>query len=590
VATTNVPRPGRVLAVFLVAIVAAYAAMYLMDATSPRLGLDLQGGTSVILQPRVIEGGGDISPDQLQEAVNIIRQRVNSFGVAEAEVQTQSSNIVVSVPGATDRQAINQIGQTAQLRFRPVLVADVVQTPPTQPTPTPTPTGSAPATPAPTGKASATPTPRAGATNGRAVPPAFAPAAQQPPAPVQQPPAPVQQPPAPVQQPPAPAQQPPAQTPPVVPPATGQAEITPELQEQFAKLDCSKPENRRGGGRDVPNEPTVACDRDGGLKYILAPTAVEGTRVENAAAEIPQGTSQFVVTLDFDGEGTRQFGQVTTELVAKTPPQNQFAIVLDGVVVSAPRVNEAITGAQGAEISGDFTQKEAQNLANVLRFGALPVAFDPGEVSTISPTLGSDQLDAGLLAGAIGLALVVVYSVLYYRGLAIVSVLSLAVAAMLTFAAVCLLSKAIGFTLTLAGVAGLIVAIGITADSFVVYFERLRDEVREGKSIRLAAEHGWARARRTILAADFVSFLAAVVLYFLSVGGVRGFAFTLGLTTLIDVVVVFLFTKPLVTLLVRTKFFGGGHRWSGLDPAHLGTTKSSLVSPRKRVGTAVKEA
>jgi preprotein translocase subunit SecD len=570
VATTNVPRPGRVVVVMLLAIVAAYATMIFTDATSPKLGLDLQGGTSVILQPRATEGG-NVSSEQLNEAVNIIRQRVNGLGVAEAEVQTQGSNIVVSVPGATDREAINLVGQTAQLRFRPVLAEAVVQVPVTPaPTPTPTPTSAQTprATPTPTGRAAGTPTPTS-ATNRRAAPP-FAQAGQAQAGQAQ----------------PAPPA-PPATTP---PPANAQAAIPPALQEKFAKLDCSKPENRRGGGRDAPNEPIVACDRDGGLKYILAPTAVEGTRVENAAAEIPQGTSQFVVTLDFDGEGTRQFGQVTTDLVAKTPPENQFAIVLDGVVVSAPRVNEAITGAQGAEISGDFTQEEAENLANVLRFGALPVAFDQGEVSTISPTLGSDQLDAGLLAGAIGLALVVVYSVLYYRGLAIVSVLSLAVASALTFAAVCLLSKAIGFTLTLAGVAGLIVAIGITADSFVVYFERLRDEVREGKSIRLAAEHGWARARRTILAADFVSFLAAVVLYFLSVGGVRGFAFTLGLTTLIDVVVVFLFTKPLVTLLARTKFFGGGHRWSGLDPAHLGTTKSSLVSPRKRVGTAVKEA
>jgi preprotein translocase subunit SecD len=552
--------------VLLVAIVAAYAAMILTDATSPKLGLDLQGGTSVILQPRATEGG-DVSPEQLEEAVNIIRQRVNGIGVAEAEVQTQGNNIVVSVPGATDRQAIDLIGATAQLRFRPVLAEEVVQAPVTPtPTPTPKPTGTAPSTPTPTGRASSTPT-RTSATNSRAVPP-FAQAQQTQ-----------------AQQPPQPAVPPSSQA----PPASAPAPISPELQKRFAELDCTNPENRRGGSRDKPNEPVVACDRDGSVKYVLGPTAVEGTRVDNAAAEIPQGTSQFVVSLDFDGEGTRQFGKTTKDLVGKTPPQNQFAIVLDGVVVSAPRINEAITGGK-AQIEGDFTQKEAQNLANVLRFGALPLAFDQGEVNTISPTLGSDQLAAGLLAGAIGMALVVVYSVVYYRGLAIVSVLSLAVAGVLTFAAVCLLSKAIGFTLTLAGVAGLIVAIGITADSFVVYFERLRDEVREGKSIRLAAEHGWARARRTIVTADFVSFLAAVVLYFLSIGGVRGFAFTLGLTTLIDVVVVFLFTKPLVTLLVRRKFFSSGHRWSGLDPAHIGTMKSSLVSPRKRVGPAVKEA
>lgn len=556
-ATTNVPRPGRALAVLVVVIVAAYVAIFVTGATSPRLGLDLQGGTSVILQPRATEGGG-VSSDQLDEAVNIIRQRVNGLGVAEAEVQTQGNNIVVSVPGATDREAIDLIGQTAQLRFRPVLAEEVVQAQVTPPTPTPTPTGTTPATPAQTGKATPGATPKAtgsptSASNGRAVPPAFA---QQPPTPA-----------------PTTTQQ---------PPATPGTTITPALQAQFAKLDCTKPENRRGGGRDTTNQPLVACDRDGNLKYVLAPTAVEGTRINGAAAETPQGTSQWVVTLDFDGEGTRQFAKVTTDLVAKSPPQNQFAIVLDGVVVSAPRINEPITGGR-AEIEGQFTQDEAQNLANVLRFGALPIAFDQGEVSTISPTLGRDQLDAGLLAGAIGLVLVVVYSFVYYRGLGFVSVLSLVVAGAVTFAAVCLLSKTISFTLTLAGVAGLIVAIGITADSFVVYFERLRDEVREGKTLRLAAEHGWARARRTILAADFVSFLAAVVLYFLSVGGVRGFAFTLGLTTLIDVAIVFLFTKPLVTLLLRQKFFGSGHRWSGLDPAHIGTAKGSLITPRRRV-------
>jgi preprotein translocase subunit SecD len=258
------------------------------------------------------------------------------------------------------------------------------------------------------------------------------------------------------------------------------------------------------------------------------------------------------------------------------------AIVLDNVVVSAPGINEPITGGQ-AEISGGspgFSQSTASDLANVLKYGALPLAFDQSEVSTISPTLGADQLRAGLIAGALGLALVILYSLAYYRGLGLVSVLSLVVAAAITYAAVVLLGKQIGFTLTLAGVAGVIVSIGITADSFIVYFERLRDEVRDGRSVRVAAETGWARARRTIIAADFVSILAAAVLYILSVGGVRGFAFTLGLTTLVDVLVVFLFTKPFVSVLVATKFFGSGRPITGLDPTRLGARQRPAVTRR----------
>jgi preprotein translocase subunit SecD len=292
--------------------------------------------------------------------------------------------------------------------------------------------------------------------------------------------------------------------------------------------------------------------------------------ISEASAAIDQtGASGWFVSLDFNGEGATKFGALTQSVTGLAAPQNQVAIVLDGLVVSAPRINEAITGGS-AQITGSFSQQEASNLANVLKYGALPLAFDQGEVLQVSPTLGSDQLRAGLLAGLLGFALVFLYSFIYYKLLGIVTVLSLLVAAAITYLSFLLLGEWLGFTLTLAGIAGAIVAVGITADSFIVYFERLRDEVREGRSIRSAAETGWVKARHTILVADMVSLIAAALLYFFAVGGVRGFAFTLGLTTLIDLLVIFTFTKPLVSLVSRMNFFASGHKWSGFSQKSLG--------------------
>ena len=273
--------------------------------------------------------------------------------------------------------------------------------------------------------------------------------------------------------------------------------------------------------------------------------------------------------MSFNGEGTSKFGALTTSVTKLAAPQNQVAIVLDGLVVSAPRINEAINGGS-AQITGSFSQEEASNLANVLKYGALPLAFDQGEVLQVSPTLGADQLHAGLLAGLLGFLLVFLYSFIYYKGLGIVTVASLLIASTITYLSFLLLGEWIGFTLTLAGIAGAIVAVGITADSFVVFFERLRDEVREGRSLRSAVETGWVKARHTIIVADTVSMIAAVLLYFFAVGGVRGFAFTLGLTTLIDLLVVFVFTHPLVALLARTSFFAGGSKFSGFSAKSLG--------------------
>jgi preprotein translocase subunit SecD len=302
--------------------------------------------------------------------------------------------------------------------------------------------------------------------------------------------------------------------------------------------------------------------------------AVEGSTISDANSGVRQGTTTWLVTLTFDSEGTQRFSEVTGQLAAQQPPLNQFAIVLDGVVVSAPAVNEAIPGGS-AEITGSFTQQEANDLANVLRYGALPLTFDQGEVNTISPSVGRDQLSKGVLAGIIGLGLVVIYAFLFYRALGVVSVLSLAVAGLITYATVVLLGATIGFTLILAGVIGLIVSIGITADSFIVYFERIRDEIREARSIRAAVERAWPRARRTILVADLVTFFGGVILYFVAIGRVQNFAFTLALTTVIDVIVVFFFTKPLVSVLVRTEFYGQGHPMSGLNPRQIGAEASA---------------
>jgi preprotein translocase subunit SecD len=365
--------------------------------------------------------------------------------------------------------------------------------------------------------------------------------------------------------------------------ATPSAGVTPELNAKFAALDCSKLENQQGTGADSPAETIVACARTGAYKYILAPAEVLGQQVSKASAGIDQqGSAGWYVSLTFNGQGTSAFGALTSRVTTLASPLNQVAIVLDGLVVSAPSINEAIPSGN-AQITGSFTQTEAEDLANVLKYGALPLAFDRGEVQQVSPTLGSDQLNAGLLAGALGLILVVIFSILYYRALGLVTVGSLVVASLLVYLLFLVLGAAIGFTLTLAGIAGAIVAIGITADSFIVFFERVRDEAREGRSLRSAVDLGWLRARHTIIVADMVSILAAVLLYFFAVGGVRGFAFTLGLTTLVDLIVVFIFTKPLVTLISRINFFASGHPLSGFSPKSVGLKSANTSIPTTTV-------
>jgi len=343
---------------------------------------------------------------------------------------------------------------------------------------------------------------------------------------------------------------------------------------------------------DVWDQPLFACSEAGDAKYLLGPAVILGTHLTGATAGVPQGQVAYQVNLSFDSTGASQFATATTKLYSQSSPQNMFAIVLDGQVISSPKVNEPIPNGQ-AMITGTFTAAEAQNLARVLRYGSLPLAFEVSSVDTVSPTLGGEQLRAGIIAGIIGIILTLLYAFIYYRALAIIVIGSLASAAVITYASIVLLGTAVGFALNLPGIAGAILAIGVTADSFIVYFERIRDEIRDGYSLARSIETGWTKARGTIVVADSVQLLSAIVLFFLAIGSVRGFAFTLLVTTLIDLFIVFFFSKPLMTLLGRTKYFRSGNPMSGFDPEHLGVSAEALRGRRASTGTVktkVKEA
>ncbi|MGY1502227.1 protein translocase subunit SecD [Streptomyces sp. QTS52] len=574
-------KPGRSLALILIAIVALTGGMFLSGHTTPRLGIDLAGGTSITLTAKNEPGQPNaINKTNMDTAVDIMNRRVNGLGVSEAEVQTQGSdNIIVNIPkGTNSKQARDQVGTTAKLYFRPVLALEVQGVPATA---SPTPSSSTSGSPSPsasetgdkaTSTSSGSPSPSASATSqGRPVTDALK----------------------------ADATPTPSTTSSATASASASASATPDaataaLQAKYAALDCTKKAVRAVTGDGVkPSEPTVACGKDSQgqwQKFILGPAEVSGTEVKKAQAVFDtQGAAGWQVTMDFTSKGSKQFADVTGRLAQNQAPQNEFGIVLDGEVVSNPYVSTSISGGS-AQISGSFDQTEAQDLANMLSYGALPLTFHESSVSTVSPALGGEQLHAGLIAGAIGLALVVIYLVVYYRGLSTVAIASLLVSAALTYVIMALLGPAIGFALNLPAVCGAIVAIGITADSFIVFFERIRDEIREGRSLRPAVERAWPRARRTILVSDFVSFLAAAVLFIVTVGKVQGFAFTLGLTTLLDVVVVFFFTKPLMTILARKKFFAEGHRWSGLDPQRLGAQPPLRRTRRASAPVDMKEA
>ncbi|MDQ0963107.1 preprotein translocase subunit SecD [Streptomyces sp. B4I13] len=553
-------KPGRTLALILIAIVGLTGGMFASGHTTPRLGIDLAGGTSIMLEAKADQGSA-INKANMDTAVDIMNRRVNGLGVTEAEVQTQGDrNIIVNIPkGTNSAEARKQVGTPAKLYFRPVLAQEATGS--AAPSPSASPSGSSSASPNPSASASAkgekatsSSSPSASATSqGRAVTDALkadtTPSASA-------------------------STKAKASPSPSASAGGGAAPTdTAGLQAKYAALDCTNKEARTAISEGVkPGDPTVACGEIDKVwyKYLLGPAAVDGTDVKKAAAVFDtQGAAGWQVTMTFTKSGGKKFADITGKLAQNQQPQNEFGIVLDGDVVSSPFVQGAITGGQ-AQISGSFKQEEAQGLANMLSYGALPLSFKELSTTTVTAALGGDQLHAGLLAGAIGLALVVIYLVAYYRGLALVALASLLVSAALTYVLMALLGPAIGFALNLPAVCGAIVAIGITADSFIVYFERVRDEIREGRTLRPAVERAWPRARRTILVSDFVSFLAAAVLFVVTVGKVQGFAFTLGLTTVLDVVVVFFFTKPLMTLIARRKFFANGHKWSGLDPKSLG--------------------
>lgn len=480
---------------------------------SPKLALDLSGGSQLILSPQVNDAdGGQVTDEQLEQAVEIIRQRVDGSGVAEAEVTTQSGqNVVVSVPGVLSPETRELIQTSAQMSFRAVLNSGA---------PTPI-TGDAVAT------EESLPVPTAEPTDG-----------------------------------------------------SDYNWVTPELWREYEALDCSIPSNVDEAEQD-PNAAIVACSTDGQEKYILGPIEIYGTEIKNASfSQVTGGTGystgQWGVNIEFNESGTATFKDVTTRLNSirganSSDPRARFAIMLDGAVLSSPVTQAVITNGQ-PQITGNFTEQEASQLAEQLKYGALPISFTIQSEQQISATLGADQLKMGLLAGLIGLILVFIYSLFQYRLVGLVNISSILVAAGFSYGVIILLGHLMNYRLSLAGVAGLIVSIGLMADSFIVYFERIRDEIRAGRTIPAAIDHGWNRAKRTIMASKAVNLLAALVLYFASVGNVRGFAFTLGLTAIADLIITFLFIHPLMVLLGQRDYFRNGGKWSGMDPAALGAT------------------
>lgn len=479
----------------------------------PKLALDLSGGTQLILSPQVNDaGGGQVTSEQLDQAVEIIRQRVDGSGVAEAEVTTQSGkNVVVSIPGTLSPETRALIQTSAQMSFRAVINSGSPQavtgdqvTPDDQ-----------------------LPQPTADPTDG-----------------------------------------------------SDYNWVTPEIWREYEALDCTNPANVATDGQD-PNSAIVACASDGTEKYILGPIEISGTDIDTAShsqvsSSTGYSTGMWGVNIDFNDAATKTFQDVTTRLNSirganPSDPRARFAIMLDGKVLSSP-VTQAVISDGKPQITGNFTEQEAANLAEQLKYGALPITFSIQSEQQISATLGADQLKMGLIAGLIGLLLVFIYSIFQYRLVGLVNIVSIIVAGLFSYGVIVLLGQAMNYRLSLAGVAGLIVSIGLMADSFIVYFERIRDEIRTGRTIPAAIDHGWKRAKQTIIASKAVNLLAAVVLYFASVGNVRGFAFTLGLTAIADLIITFLLIHPMMVLLGQREYFKNGGRFSGMDPVALGST------------------
>ena len=559
------PRPARTLLIFGLSILVIYGLAALGQTWKPKLGLDLEGGTRITLS--AIPQGGAITPTKLKQAASIVDARVNGSGVSEAEVSTQGNrNIIVEIPGKNASNLVDSVKRTAQLRFR--LVAGAPQ-PGTPVTATPSPSASPSSSASPTKKASPSSSPggvssQSASPKPRPAPFATTSTAKPSPNKSTKTASPLAKPSASASaQPTAPALS--AKGASVNDPVAWSENPGTEWLTKFAKYTCPKTKNSAAPVDDRSDQPLITCD-DKGQKFLLSKAVIEGTSLKSASYGIPQQSTAYVVNLGLKGGARKVFGDISTKLFQN---KGTFAIVLDGQVVSYAGFNEPILDGN-AQIEGQFKESEARSLANSLKYGALPIKFSKPTVETIGPSLAGNQLSAGILAGIIGLLIVMLYCLLYYRGLGLVVVASLLIAGVITYGVVLVLAKAAGFTLTLPGIAGLIVAVGITADSFIVYFERIRDEMREGRSMRVAVETGWARARNTCLAADAVSLLAAVVLYIFAIGVVRGFAFALGVSTIIDVAVFFWFTKPTMTYLARRPFFSNGGRLSGLSAETLG--------------------
>ena len=613
--TKQTKHPGRRLLMLLLIIVTGFGGLYAGAYTgrtsmTPGLALDLEGGTQIILTPTTSDGS-EITDEDVNQAIEIIRQRVDASGVAEAQISRQGGqNIVVSLPGSPSQDTLELVRTSAVLYFRPVIriiqgsassLADNYNQRIAQATASPTADDAASEAPAevePSGAPAEGEAEQTEQTDAPADPteaPAD-PAAEATDAPSAEPT-------------PVTAEEVATQ----VSDANGDGTISedplPATSEDNSSdswisekmiydaymMDCTASDNLTGETQD-PAKAVISCDKDGtGQVYILGPADIAGTDIANAASGLEttsQGTTtnKWVVSLEFNAEGTEEFSEVSERLIAyrdkaaaassgqpngQSPDSQkaQFAIVLDGLTIMSsgfnPDVTSAITDGR-VQITGNFTQAQANTLANQLSFGSLPLSFTVQSEQQVSATLGTEQLRNGLIAGLIGFALIIVYLAWQYRGLSVVAVASLIVAAAGTYLAIALLSWSMGYRLSLAGVAGLIISIGITMDSFIIYFERVRDEVRNGRTLVAAVDEGWKHARQTIIVSDTVNLVAAVVLYFLAVGGVQGFAFTLGVTTVVDLAVIILFTHPMMVWILRFAFFGEGHRLSGLDPEHLG--------------------
>ncbi|MDP9800061.1 preprotein translocase subunit SecD [Arcanobacterium wilhelmae] len=534
-------KPLVALCVLIVALVGALAYGTLTthkNRFTPDLALDLEGGTQIILTP-VATDGRDVTADDVSQAIEIIRQRVDASGVAEAEINSQGgSNIVVGLPGNPSKETLNLVRTSAVLRMRPVLA--IMQ--------------SQKLDAAAIAQAMKTAGKKLVAGTDKAMTPEdikkniaaladingdgkISDAPEKKPAD-------------------------PSDT----------AWITEKTTQDMYLLECGSQAAQLAATGDDPKKALVACDATGTTKYILGPAEVEGGQITQATsgpALNAQGTPSggYAVNMEFNSEGSKAFADSTARISQLQSPRNQFSIVLDGKVLSAPVPSGRISG--GAQITGSFTAPEAAALANQLSFGSLPLNFQVQSEEQISATLGTDQLQSGLIAGLIGLLIIVAYMVWQYHALGVVSVISILLSTGLSYFVISLLSWAMGYRLSMAGVLGMIVSIGVTADSFIVYFERIRDEIRDGRTVPGAIQHGWLRARRTIIVSDAVNLLASIVLYILTVGSVRGFAFTLGITTVLDLIVVMMFTYPLMHYLGRTKFFGEGKPYSGLNTAKL---------------------